>query len=435
MSVVNVKNFGAIGDGVTDDTPAFLDALDILLNTFEKGVLYCPSGTYKITQQLVIDKPFVGIKGDGIQATTLLFPASSGVQLSSYVDFSMAAIEDLTISGPGHSASGVYDYIGIDMPTSNFYFLNRFLLINFDIGINGSVAVLNKFENFSVGGCKIGMQFASGSYMNTILNGNVRACTEVGILESGSRILIAMSDIEAIGVFNPSTGKYEGGTSIRTGINTEIRDCHFELSEIGIGLGAPDARVTMENCYLGDCVTGVKQLQPGGSTGRYIFRGVRFTGSTTEFDIPGVTIYEIEDCQAKYGTGADKAVVINAHPNLGTVKDLEWSTDGFWITHEALGMKVRDRQVWHGKFLLESIAVGTVNANSTASFTVTDPTSSLTEWSDVVNVAIQSYTLPAGLILTGYVQQFSTNTIGIHVTNTTGSNINVGTRNFIIKTM
>ncbi len=432
---VNVKDYGAIGDGVANDTAAFLNALDYLSNTLGKGLLYCPPGTYKITQQLVINKPFIGIKGDGIWATTLLFTNSSGMKLSSYADFSMAAVEDLTISGPGFSAPNVYDHIGIEMPTSNFYFLNRFLLINFDIGIKGSVAVLNKFENFSVGGCKYGMQFLNGSYMNTILNGNVRACTEVGIHEDGSRVIIAMSDIEAIGVYNNTTNKYEDGISIKAGINTEIRDCHFELSEVGIGLGAPDARIYMENCYLGACETGVKQLNGTGSTGKYYFKNIRFTDSTTEFDIPAVTIYQIEDCLAKFGTGADKAMVINAHAHLGTIKDVSWTVDGFWITNQALGIKVNDRQVWHGKFFMEPISVGSVAANSTASFNVTVPTGSLTEWTDIVTVGIQSYNVPAGLVLTGFVHQFTTNTIGIHVTNTTGSTISVGTQNFLIKTM
>lgn len=447
MSVTNVKDFGAIGDGVTDDTQAFLDALDILLNTFEKGILYCPSGTYKISQQLVIDKPYISIKGDGVHVSTLKFwnASSNGLKISALVtdDNRWSVVEDITIDGPGFTpddpmAGPLYSNVGIDMENGYFCFLNRFHVLNFDIGVLGNRAILSKFENFSVEGCRIGMQFVEKSYMVTILNGNVRGCTEVGIHEDGSKVVIAMSDIEAIGVFNPSTGLYEGGISIKTGLNTEIRECHFELSEVGIGLASPFSRVCVENCYLGACATGVKNVYGSTIGGYYYFKNIMFDNNNTEFDIPAVNVYQIEDCHATYVGGAEKTVSIIGDSLLdkyGTVKDVQWSADGFWITHEALGMKVRDRQVWHGKYLLESIAVGTVNANSTASFTVTDPASSLTEWSDVVNVAIQSYTLPAGLILTGYVQPFSTSTIGIHVTNTTGSNINVGTRNFIIKTM
>jgi hypothetical protein len=45
MDFVNVKNFGAVGDGVTDDTVAIQNAIDYLKNN---STLYFPSGEYKI---------------------------------------------------------------------------------------------------------------------------------------------------------------------------------------------------------------------------------------------------------------------------------------------------------------------------------------------------------------------------------------------------
>ena len=47
----SVKNFGAIGDGVTDDTVAIQTALDA------GGVVYFPAGVYKVTKQLTTTKP------------------------------------------------------------------------------------------------------------------------------------------------------------------------------------------------------------------------------------------------------------------------------------------------------------------------------------------------------------------------------------------
>ena len=51
---LNVKtNFGAVGDGVTDDTIAFEYALNALASpTSHANVLYIPAGTYKITSSL-----------------------------------------------------------------------------------------------------------------------------------------------------------------------------------------------------------------------------------------------------------------------------------------------------------------------------------------------------------------------------------------------
>src|SRR5262249_4074019 len=50
----SVKDFGAVGDGVHDDTAAIQAALNALKNTTTNtwSTLYFPAGTYRITQQL-----------------------------------------------------------------------------------------------------------------------------------------------------------------------------------------------------------------------------------------------------------------------------------------------------------------------------------------------------------------------------------------------
>jgi hypothetical protein len=69
---VNLKTqFGAKGDGVTDDTQALLRAID---NT-TSGVIYLPAGTYILTSVINIRKQIV-IRGDGPDKTILRFPKS-----------------------------------------------------------------------------------------------------------------------------------------------------------------------------------------------------------------------------------------------------------------------------------------------------------------------------------------------------------------------
>jgi hypothetical protein len=66
---VSIRDFGAKGDGVTDDTQAFLDAI-----ARAKGVIEIPPGRYKITKILEVTRSGVVLRGAGADKTTLFFP-------------------------------------------------------------------------------------------------------------------------------------------------------------------------------------------------------------------------------------------------------------------------------------------------------------------------------------------------------------------------
>ncbi len=50
VSAFNVKDYGAVGDGVHDDTAAIKAALEEMRLTCRAGIVYFPSGTYRITE-------------------------------------------------------------------------------------------------------------------------------------------------------------------------------------------------------------------------------------------------------------------------------------------------------------------------------------------------------------------------------------------------
>jgi hypothetical protein len=67
---VSVKEFGAKGDGETDDTAAFLKALAEV----KSGAIEVPAGRYRITGLLEIIRPNVVLRGAGPDRTVLFFP-------------------------------------------------------------------------------------------------------------------------------------------------------------------------------------------------------------------------------------------------------------------------------------------------------------------------------------------------------------------------
>lgn len=64
IPVVNVKDYGAMGNGVNDDTSAIQAAIDEALT--KSGTVYLPPGNYRVTSQLDVDgNGFITIQGAG----------------------------------------------------------------------------------------------------------------------------------------------------------------------------------------------------------------------------------------------------------------------------------------------------------------------------------------------------------------------------------
>lgn len=67
---INVKQMGAIGDGIADDSNVFIAALK---KCKDRKTIYIPPGIFKISQILSVEQDQCLIKGAGPTKTTLLF--------------------------------------------------------------------------------------------------------------------------------------------------------------------------------------------------------------------------------------------------------------------------------------------------------------------------------------------------------------------------
>lgn len=96
-NVVNVKKYGAIGNGIADDTEDILTAFAIASET--KKPLYFPKGNYIITQKLTVqDQTVVKIIGEGQDNTKLLFNVVGyALEVQSYYTRGLI-IENLSIA-------------------------------------------------------------------------------------------------------------------------------------------------------------------------------------------------------------------------------------------------------------------------------------------------------------------------------------------------
>ena len=110
---VSVKDFGAVGDGVADDTAAIQAAIDSVFNT-GGGTVYLPAGTYLVSS---IVKNWTGpvsvrIVGAGKRATVL---RKTGATTTPILDFSAdvgildvySSIADLRVQGNANTNYGI----------------------------------------------------------------------------------------------------------------------------------------------------------------------------------------------------------------------------------------------------------------------------------------------------------------------------------------
>ena len=74
---VSVKDFGAVGDGIADDTAAFIAAVNCFSST---GSVFLPNGTYKITSTILCDDKFISFIGTGVSSSVILYsPFAAGI--------------------------------------------------------------------------------------------------------------------------------------------------------------------------------------------------------------------------------------------------------------------------------------------------------------------------------------------------------------------
>lgn len=128
-----VTDFGATGDGVTDDTAAINRALYQLycrqINTQIRRSLFFPAGTYLITDTLLIP-PFARLYGEGADSSIIKFQVDPWVSFTPYASGVMVyytttglyyrALSDVPVEDPSSPGSPI-------LPTDGTYWDQTFL--------------------------------------------------------------------------------------------------------------------------------------------------------------------------------------------------------------------------------------------------------------------------------------------------------------------
>ena len=235
-AVVNVLDFGAVGDGVTDDTAAFQAALLYTQNSkvvgtagagYAGGTLFVPAGKYKLTSSIEIGYG-VTLMGEGVYATILLFANSiSGagsycvsVGPSTVPGYSFGYTFGTRLTNIGITCGGKENY-GILVPGmhqhSTIDNVNLRFVGNIGIQLNGTGGpAYNVVKQVSIG------------------SANVVNATATGIVCNANA---ANNDFEAISIEAEYGKKFAIGVDV-IATNVNFNTIHFAYCTKGIRLKA-----------------------------------------------------------------------------------------------------------------------------------------------------------------------------------------------------
>ena len=228
QDLVSVKDFGAKGDGTTDDTTFIQAAIDLACQY--GGCVYLPAGTYKITDTLVftmnsgsdpIKRP--SMRGDGMAATTIMQASvENGIEVVGY-DANPAGycmFEQFTLYGPSGQK------LGLVLKDIAYVTVDNVYLAGWATGLYGVNCLSSSFNDleirFNDGGFYFEQNAAYGfvSEPNAIM---MTSCTVGNNTSYGGKVIGA-------GTFN-----YIGGSIEANGYGTDLSSAKWGLAIIDAG--------------------------------------------------------------------------------------------------------------------------------------------------------------------------------------------------------
>lgn len=292
--VYNVKAYGAVGDGVTDDTTAIQAALDAAAAAAAGGMVYLPAGTYAITTTLSLASNLAFV-GAGRGVTTITYTGTTGATSPNLIAFahgntSNVYIGHFTLNGGGTTGDALSSNGGIVLYAGGTdHTITNITIDDVEVHhVNMYGIWLYKGDRVVVRGCYS---------HNNLTEGIANNSTNVAI----SDCYVYDNDYEGIGCYAGSE-------------NVQITNCHAVGCTYGFLVAEDTAKeVTVSNCrssgatYAGFSVNG----------GSYVTLSNCIAEDTGSGSHPGFYIYpyavgpvnsyhiDLVNCQAigNHGTG------------------------------------------------------------------------------------------------------------------------------------
>jgi hypothetical protein len=229
QDLVSVKDFGATGNGTTDDTASIQAAINLACTY--GGNVYLPAGTYKISAALVfsmnsslvdpIKRP--SMSGDGMAATTIFQTANAnGIEVIGYdpQPAGYCLFQDFTLYGYQKNK------LGFALKDIAFVTIDNVYLAGWSTGLYGANVLSSTFNDLVIRFNDGGFYFEPNAAFGFVSEPNAIAMTNctVGNNDSyGGKVIGA-------GTFN-----YTGGSIEANGFGTDLSSAKWGLAIVDAG--------------------------------------------------------------------------------------------------------------------------------------------------------------------------------------------------------
>lgn len=247
---INVKRFGATGDGVTDDSAAINTAISAIA---EGGTLFFPRGTYVCLSPLVNSNKALVLKGESSTGAILQFTGCNGLVLThDGNNLKTIEVRELSITTTNN---GLYTGVSFTAVSASAYKVPRFRMEK--VNLSGSSVAGASTEEWLVG---LSVTEGDSTYLADVSIKGKETAYVSGYLPATKGI-----------VFTNSTTVHANGVQIyrvKTGIELTGQSEGFVLqqSEIvavhtginGVSLVAPSNNHQINNVHISASQTGIK---------------------------------------------------------------------------------------------------------------------------------------------------------------------------------
>lgn len=250
---VSVKDYGAVGDGVADDTAEIQAAINAA-DSAGSGVVHLPAGTYLISASLVMTNDNLTVRGEGRSATTI--KTVSDAPIIKWVSASNLCVRDLQLLGDSDAAKT--NQRGIEVTTADGGLIHNVHVKNLGYDgiclLNGSVR--NTVSNCIIESCEddginIGGGSLTASTENVIVGNTVFGIANTGIHISNYSSFTTVTGNTVYDCGEDGINTFQSGGNIGLGNHTIVGNTIRDCTRFGILIRDSDYNTVMGNNISG----------------------------------------------------------------------------------------------------------------------------------------------------------------------------------------